>query len=160
MLFRLIYRMFGMVIERIFIPDLAKISGETSKKIVSVGIAKILCECPALLSNPYRNYWPKILESLIQIYELPPDEGLLDGDHLNETEEVEYQAAYSQLNCAQTKRHDPLADVPDGRKFLIQNLAMLSLSRPGELPTLISSLPSDHQQALQKYCAQYGIQFA
>lgn len=152
--------MFGMVIDRIFIPDLAKVSGETSKKIVSVGISKILCECPALLINPYRNYWPKILEALIQIYELPPDEGLLDGDHLVENEEIGYQAAYSQLNFAQTKTHDPLSDIADGRKFLIQNLAILSISRPGEIPTLIASLPSDHQQALQKYCAQYGIQIA
>lgn len=152
--------MFGMVIDRIFIPDLAKVSGETSKKIVSVGMAKILCECPVMLINPYRNYWSKVLESLIQIYELPPDEGLLDGDHSQETEEIGYQAAYSQLNFAQTKRHDPLADVDDGRKFLIQHLAILSASRPGEIPTLIAALPSDHQQALQKYCAQYGIQIA
>ncbi|KAJ6646819.1 Exportin-2 [Pseudolycoriella hygida] len=153
-------QMFGMVIERVLILDLAKVSGETSKKIVSIGIAKILCECPALLINPYRAYWPKLLESLIQIYELPPDMGPLDGDHFNDTEDVEYQAAYSQLNFAQSKTYDPLCDVTDGRKFLIQNLAILSLSRPGEIPTLIASLQSDHQQALQKYCAQYGIQIA
>lgn len=152
--------MFGMVIERIFIPDLAKVSGETNKKIVSAGMSKILCECPALLINPYRNYWPKILETLIQIYELPPDEGLLDGDHFNEIEEMGYQAAYSQLNFAQTKSHDPLTEVADGKKFLIQSLENLSKNRPGEISTLIASLPSDHQQALQKYCAQYGIQIA
>lgn len=55
-------------------------------------------------------------ESLIQIYELPPDEGLLDGDHFNEAEESGY---HSQLNLAQTKRHDPLSDVADEMKFLI-----------------------------------------
>lgn len=152
--------MFGMVIERIFITDLAKVSGDTSKKIVSVGISKILCECPALLNNPYRNYWHRILEALIQVYELPPDEGLLDADHLIETEEIGYQAAYSQLNFAQTKNHDPLPEVPDGRKYLVENLAILSRSRPGEISTLITSMSPDHQQALQKYCAQYGIQIA
>lgn len=49
--------MYGMVLERIIIPDLRKISGTTDKKIAAIGITKILCECEAVLSGNYSQYW-------------------------------------------------------------------------------------------------------
>lgn len=152
--------MFGMVIERILVPDMAKVSGERDKKIVAVGIAKILCECPALLNNPYRNYWPLILQTLIQIFELPPDENLLDGDMLNVAgdDDVGYQAAYSQLNFAPAKVVDPLPDISDGQRYLVVSLGKLSQTRTGEIPTLVAQMPNDHQQALQKYCGLANVQ--
>lgn len=48
-------------------------------------------------------------------------------------------------------------DIPDGRKYLVQHLAKLSQNRPGEIPTLLAGLPAQHQEALQKYCAQAGV---
>lgn len=151
--------MFGMVIERILVSDLTRAAGDIEKKIVAVGITKLLCECPAMLNMPYRNYWAKLLETLITSFELPPDESALEGDQFIEIENaIGYQAAYSQLNYAKLKTIDPLAEIPDGRKYLVEHLGKLSVTRPGDLPTLISALPADHQQALQKYCAQNGVQ--
>ena len=49
--------MFPMVLDRILIPDLQKISGARDKKICAVGITKILCEAPETLTGPYANYW-------------------------------------------------------------------------------------------------------
>lgn len=152
--------MFGMVLERVLIPDLTKVAGDNDRKIVAVGVSKILCECPALLANPYRNYWAPLLQALIGTFELPPEESLLEADLLVENDEAlgGYQAAYSQLIYAQTKSPDPLAQITDGRKYLAEQLAKLSQTRPGDIPTLIAALPADHQQALQKYCAQSGVQ--
>lgn len=151
--------MFGMVIERVLISDLARVAGDMDKKIVAVGVTKLLCECPAMLVPPYRNYWANLLQALITSFEMPPDETALEGDDFVEPENaVGYQAAYSQLNYAKLKVIDPIPDVQDTRKHLAENLSTLSASRPGDIPTLISALPADHQQALQKYCAQSGKQ--
>lgn len=151
--------MFGMVLERVLITDLTRVASETDKKIVAVGISKILCECPSLLILPYRNYWSSLLQALITSFEMPPDENPLEGDHFIEVEDtVGYQAAYSQLNFAQIKNADPIPDVQDGRKYLAQSLAKLSQQRPGDIPTLITALPKEHREMLQKYCAQNGVQ--
>lgn len=146
-----------MVIERILITDLTRVAGDVDKKIVAVGVTKMLCECPSLLVPPYRNYWANLLQALITSFEMPPDETAIEGDEFVEIENaVGYQAAYSQLIFAKLRVIDPIQDVQDGRKFLVEKLAALSASRPGEISTLISGLPADHQQALQKYCAQSG----
>lgn len=151
--------MFGMVIERVLITDLTRVAGDVDKKIVAVGVTKMLCECPAMLVPPYRNYWATLLQALITSYEMPPDETALEGDDFVEIENVMgYQAAYSQLNYAKLKVIDPIPEVQDNRKYLAENMAKLSTTRPGDIPTLISALPADHQQALQKYCAQSGTQ--
>lgn len=148
-----------MVVERILITDLNRVAGDLDKKIVAVGVTKILCECPAMLMPPYRNYWSQLLQALITTYEMAPDETTLEGDDFVEIENViGYQAAYSQLNFAKLKIIDPIPEVQDNRRFLVENLANLSTSRPGDIPTLISALPAEHQQALQKYCAQNGAQ--
>lgn len=151
------FRMFGMVLERVLIPDLTKITGDIDRKIVAVGISRILCECPATLAQ-YRNNWAPLLQALISAFELPPEESAFEGDLLADNENLGYQAAYSQLVYAQTKTPDPLPDIADNRKYLAEQLAKLSQIRPGDIPTLISALPGDHQQALQKYCAQSGVQ--
>lgn len=150
--------MFGMVLERVLITDLSRVASEIDKKIVAVGVSKMLCECPAMLTPPYRNYWANLLQALITSFEMPPDENPLEGDHYVEVEDiVSYQAAYSQLNYAQIKNADPIPDVQDGRKYLAESLAKVSQQRPGDIPTLIAALPNEHQEMLQKYCAQSGV---
>lgn len=150
--------MFGMVVERVFIPDMAKVSNELERKIVAVGISKILCECPAMLSPPYNQNWSRLLQALVELFELPPDKSVLEGDNFVEPDDsAGYQAAFSQLSYAQPKIQDFLAEVSDGRKFLADSLAKLSQSRPGEVPQLVSAIGDHHKQALQKYCDQYGV---
>lgn len=145
-----------MVLERVMITDLSRVAGDIDRKIVTVGVVKLLCECPAMLAPPYRNYWPNLLQALITTFEMPPDNTALEGDEFVEIENaVGYQAAYSQLNYARIKVIDPIPDIQDGCKYLCDSLAKLSASRPGDVPTLISGLTVDHQQALQRYCAKY-----
>lgn len=57
-----LYSMFGMVLEKLFISELQKISGQIERKIVACGITKLLCECPEMYTGIYQNYWPKLLE--------------------------------------------------------------------------------------------------
>lgn len=50
-------RMFGMVLEKIVIPEVQKVSGTIEKKICAVGITKILTESPAMMDTEYTKLW-------------------------------------------------------------------------------------------------------
>lgn len=50
-------RMFGMVVEKIIIPEVQKVSGQVEKKICAVGITKILTECPSMMDTEYTKLW-------------------------------------------------------------------------------------------------------
>lgn len=50
-------RMFGMVLEKIIIPEVQKVSGAVEKKICAVGITKILTECPSMMDTEYTKLW-------------------------------------------------------------------------------------------------------
>jgi exportin-2 (importin alpha re-exporter) len=54
--------MFGMVVERVFVADMNKVSGELDQKIVVVGATKLLCECPLMLSQSYIKFWAPLLQ--------------------------------------------------------------------------------------------------
>ena len=49
--------MFGMVLEKIIIPEVQKVSGTIEKKICAVGITKILTECPSMMDTEYTKLW-------------------------------------------------------------------------------------------------------
>lgn len=46
-----------MVVEKIVIPEVQKVSGPVEKKICAVGITKILTECPAMMDTEYTKLW-------------------------------------------------------------------------------------------------------
>ena len=46
-----------MVVERLFVGDLQKVSRPIEKKICAVGVTKILTEAPAHMLNTYRDLW-------------------------------------------------------------------------------------------------------
>lgn len=54
--------MFGMVLEKLFISEMQKVSGNVERKIVACGITKLLCECPELYSGTYQKFWPQLLQ--------------------------------------------------------------------------------------------------
>lgn len=49
--------MFGMVLEKIIIPEIQKVSGNVEKKICAVGITKLLTECPPMMDTEYTKLW-------------------------------------------------------------------------------------------------------
>lgn len=147
-------QMFGMVCQRVFITDVNKVSGEVERKIVSVGMTKILCESQTMMQQ-YSSNWQGMLQALIELFELPPDESSIEGDSFIEIEDTAgYQVAYSQLNFATGKRDDPFAEIPDGKRFLIEHLS--KMNQP-EVRNFLQQMPAQHQSALQKYAAQFGV---
>ncbi|KAH8391270.1 hypothetical protein KR215_009826 [Drosophila sulfurigaster] len=161
--------MFGMLLERVFITDMAKVSKDLERKIVAVGVSKLLTECPELLTGQYAAYWPRLLQALIEMFERPPEKlPYLDGDAAGPggdavagagvDAEPGYQAAFSQLNFAQPKQVDHLAEVNDARQYLASSLGNLSQQSP--LANLLAPLTAESKQVLQKYCDQAGVRIA
>ncbi|XP_012275464.1 exportin-2 isoform X2 [Orussus abietinus] len=152
-------QMFGMVIERVLITDLQKISGEIERKVTAVGISNLLIECPAMLESPYNSYYPRLLATLIEFFELPQDESVLPEDQLfPEIDDTSgYQAAYSQLIFARNPKKDPLPAVGDVRLHLAQGLGRLS---PGQLPGLLGQIPEPNANHLRSYLQTAGITVA
>jgi exportin-2 (importin alpha re-exporter) len=58
--------MFLMVLERLFLPDLQKVSGHSERRICAVGVTKILTETPMMLQGEYEAIWYDILSSEIE----------------------------------------------------------------------------------------------
>lgn len=93
-----------------FITDLQKVAGEVERKVVAVGISNLLIDCPAMLETPYNSYYPRLLATLVEFFELPQDQSSLPEDDLfpELDDAVGYQVGYSQLICARNLRKDSL----------------------------------------------------
>ena len=147
-------KLFQLVIEKVFITDVQKVSGPTERKICAIGITKILTETPAMLEDPYVNLWVPLLQALISLFELPEDDSLPDDEHFIEIDDTPgYQTAFSQLIFAGTKEHDPFGEMVNNAKtHLAQCLHKLSSQHPGQLQGMIQSrLSTDATQFLHSY---------
>lgn len=147
-------KLFQMVVERLFLVDIQKVSGQTERKICAVGITKLLTETPEMLSESYVSLWSSLLQALISLFELPEDDALPDDEHFIEIEDTPgYQTAFSQLVFAGIKERDPFGSVvPNPKAHLGTCLWKLSAQHPGKLQGMIQSgLSTDAAQFLHGY---------
>ncbi|XP_042197781.1 exportin-2 [Callorhinchus milii] len=154
-------KMFGMVLEKIVVPEVQKVSGQIEKKICAVGITKILTECPCMMDTDYTKLWTPLLQALIGLFELPEDDSIPDDEHFIDIEDAPgYQTAFSQLAFAGKREHDPIgASVSNPRVHLAQCLHKLSTACPGRVPSMIStSLNAEALQYLQSYLQAASVQ--
>ncbi|CAG9765851.1 unnamed protein product [Ceutorhynchus assimilis] len=152
-------QMFGMVLEKLLIAEIQKVTGRIERKIVSCGVSKLLGESPEMIDGIYGKYWPQLLQALLVYFEMPPDESTLPDDHFIEVDDIPtYQTSNARLNFANTTKEDPLPNVSEPRQFLVQSLKSLSNSQPGRVPTLISNTSTQSQTCLQNYLAKFGVQ--
>ncbi|KAI4498822.1 hypothetical protein M0802_005997 [Mischocyttarus mexicanus] len=152
-------QMFGMVVERVLLPDLQKVSGDIDKKVTAMGISNLLIDCPIMLENPYNSFYPRLLAVLIEFLELSQEEPVATKDNMmSEFEEtMEYQVGYSQLVHAFMPKRDPFADVGDVRLHLALGLGRLS---PEQLPGLLGQIPEPNANHLRIYLQTAGIRVA
>lgn len=147
-------KLFLMVIERLYVPNVQKVSGQTERRICAIGITKILTEAPEMLTEPFVSQWTPLLQALISLFELPEDDTIPDDEHFIEIDDTPgYQTAFSQLVFAGIRDHDPFSDVCLNPKTqLAQSLHQLSSEHPGKLQGMIQSgLSGDATQVLQSY---------
>jgi len=133
-------KMFGMVLEKLFIAECRKVDGREERKILCVGATRILTESTSLIDGHFSQLWPKLLESLIAVFELPvEDEVIKEELNLELEENLGYQATYCKLQFAPSPQYDLFeGKIPDARLFLAQALHKLSQGRPGVLENVIN----------------------
>ncbi|KAI2810344.1 hypothetical protein RDWZM_002654 [Blomia tropicalis] len=147
--------MFSMVIEKLFIADGQKVTGNIDRKTVSVGISKLLTDLDdQFLTGSLLNLWAPLLQTAIAIFELPEDTSNKNEEHFIEIDEnsTGYQACYSQLSFAKNSQYDPIQDIPDPRIYLAQNLSKISQKHQGRFNPLINSMDPGAVDILKKYC--------
>ncbi|XP_062512936.1 exportin-2-like [Corticium candelabrum] len=153
-------KLFGMVIEKLFVPDVQRVSGHTERKICAVGMTRVLTEADSLLSVGYSKLWVQLLQSLVQLFELPEDDSVPDDEHFIEIEDTPgYQAAYSQLVFAGKQERDPFKlEYENPKANLAKSLHKLSLSHQGKLtPLLTGNMTHDALQYLTTYLQAANI---
>ena len=115
-------------------------------------MTKWLCETPCFLSGSYSQYWSRVLQTLVGLFELPQDETVPDDERFIEIEEAPgYQTSYSQLIFASKKEHDPLAVIQDPKANLAQSLSKLSVGHPGMIRPLVNQTEPKVQEYLNTY---------
>ncbi|CAG9836250.1 unnamed protein product [Diabrotica balteata] len=103
------FRMFGKVLEKLYVAEIQKVSAAVDRKIVACGVTKLLCESPEIFSGKYQNYWPQLLQALLKFFEMPVDASILPDDHFIEVDDTPtYQTTSAKLNFANTTKSDPL----------------------------------------------------
>ena len=135
--------MSNMVLEKLFIADLQKVSGNLERKICAVGVVKILAEYPPLMSSEASlKIWAGLLESLVCLFELPEDSTTGDDEHFIDGEETPgYQSTFNQLFSASRKEPDPFnGQVPNARAFLAKQLETVQTTMSFSVSLQINSL--------------------
>lgn len=150
-----------MVLEKLFVADLQKVSGNLERKICAVGTAKILAEGQLLLNNEANlKIWSALLESLICLFELPEDSSTPDDEHFIDVEETPgYQSTFNQLFSASKKEPDPFnGQITDPKLYLAKQLEVVSSTMSFSITNLLSQLTMDSQKHLQGYLNQASVQ--
>lgn len=152
-------KIFGMVIEKLYIADVRKITGQIERKICLCGMIKILAHLPLLDNGVYNHLWAPLLLVIMEIFELPQQVEADDDDHFIEiTDSLDFQAQYSKLNYASRKKDDPTKEVGDLKSLLASSLANLSTKLPGFVPTALrDNLEPAVVSCLMSYCQTANV---
>lgn len=156
-------RIFAMLIEKIFILEVKKITDNLDKKICVCGITKIISELPLIDNGIYNHLWLPLLQVLMEILELPAEVSKDDDeDYFIETDEIasSFQAQFSKLLYAGQKRIDPFKNITDLKTNLALSLNNLSTRLPGYLPTMLNEkLNPGLVSCLYGYCTKANVKF-
>ncbi|XP_053200432.1 exportin-2-like [Panonychus citri] len=154
--------MFAMVIERLYIPEVQKVSGTLERKICAIGMTEIL-KSPLLLESSSPQLWITFLTSLIALFELPEDENVPEDEHFVEIEDTPgYQASYAQLVFAGKKEDDPFkGTITDAKLYLATQLSQLSQKYPpNHFNLLLNGMDQEARKHLIVYMEKANVRFA
>jgi exportin-2 (importin alpha re-exporter) len=150
-------RLFAMVLESLWIPNVGKVNGVIERKMCCMAMTKLLTECPETLTE-YFALWPRILIAILAVIELPEDEGA-PTDMTEEYADVDitggvspaYTGSYSHLIYASKQDVDPFPRI-DPKTFLAHSLHNLSLQHPGKIVQVVqANIPPEALAALTAY---------
>ena len=151
------------------LPDLQKTPAR-DRKIVAVGLSRLLTQSDRMLSPPLVQQWPVAMQALVKLFVLPQDlttsngasAAAADGADADDivTADLEatgYQAAYSKLGAAEPDGRARIAAIEarigDARELLARNLGALCAAKPGVIPPYVARQSRDGADSLRADCS-------
>mmetsp|Transcript_18950 Transcript_18950/g.32689 ORF Transcript_18950/g.32689 Transcript_18950/m.32689 type:complete len:984 (+) Transcript_18950:46-2997(+) len=150
---------FGLVLEKIWLPNILKVSGAIERKIMAIGSIALLTKCELLVTK-YQSFWPRVLERCVGLFELDeqPDDAE-DDDAGDDEPQYSSGASFNALHHAARVENDPFAEIDvDLRALLVKQLATLSAAHPGAVQPLIGQAEAPVQTAVATYAQTAGVQ--
>lgn len=132
--------LFSMVVEKLFLPELQRVSGQMERKICAVGITSILCDYPEIMSSDLSLVWAPLVKALIRLFELPEDPSIPDDEHFIEVDDTPgYQSTYVRLVYGSRKEDDPFGgQITDPKIHFARSMSSLSARHPGIIPVVFA----------------------
>ncbi|KAJ9111753.1 hypothetical protein QFC22_006412 [Naganishia vaughanmartiniae] len=142
----------SQILENVILPETRKMPIR-DRKVVAVGLTRLLTDGDVLLQPTTVSAWPMVLEAVLDVFTLPQDlktgDGTEDLDNLD-PEETTFQASFSRLGASESTVRDPVANIPDAKLFLSKQLAAASTRNPGKFSSLMQAIP---QESLAPFAA-------
>ncbi|WVR05966.1 hypothetical protein IAU60_002994 [Kwoniella sp. DSM 27419] len=135
--------LFGNLLTGVILSNTQKVSTR-NRKLIEVGLTKMLTKSDKLLDGPNKQFWVPIFLGLLDLFTLPQDitytnPAAADGDLTElDPEEAGFQSSFSKLGASEKAARDPVAEVQDTKAYAAKELARRSGERPGVLPPLIA----------------------
>ena len=151
------------------LPDLQKTPAR-DRKIVAVGLSRLLTQSQRMLAPPYAQQWAPTLQALIKLFILPQEISKTSGAvQIEDDEEVAtadleatgYQASFSKLGAAEPNVKAASAAIEakigDARPLLANQLGALCEARPGVIPPLLGNVPEQLMTPFSEYLASQRV---
>ncbi|KIY43801.1 importin alpha re-exporter [Fistulina hepatica ATCC 64428] len=126
-------QLWSQVMTSFIIPQIPKFAPK-DRKLVAVGVTRLLTQSSLMLQEPTVRTWPAAFTSLARLFKEPqslvkevsldPHAGITEIDFEEQT--AGYQAAYSRIAASETAEVDPVAYVKNPQEFLGQELVKMS----------------------------------
>ena len=146
--------LFSNILNSLWLPNIQKVSGKIERKMASIAMTKLICDCQIMLNQPYfPDQWCKLFACNLSVLEEAEDETV--PSDVNDEIEIEdisgYSTAFSQLVNAIKVEQDPFKDI-DPKQYLAIEISKLSKSFPNRfLPILQSSIGANGLNLLNNY---------
>lgn len=147
---------FASVLEKIWLPNVMKVSGNIERKIVAIGSINLLTKCEPMLSDSYIQYWPQVLTHLIGVFELDEQPDDPEDDDFDEFSQVNGGVTFNALHFASREENDPFSDVTEDLRGVLA-ASLSELSQRQSLVELLVQMEDKCQEAVQAYCQEAGV---
>ncbi|WWC86346.1 uncharacterized protein L201_001219 [Kwoniella dendrophila CBS 6074] len=156
--------LFGNLLTGVILSNTQKVSTR-NRKLVEVGLTKMLSRSNKLLEEPNVKHWVPVFVALLDLFTLPQDlthAGTSNGsEDLTELdpEEAGFQSSFSKLGASEKVQRDYTATIGDSKEFAAKELGKRSQEKPGVLPPLINqatTIEKDVVNGFVQYAQQHG----
>lgn len=142
-------KIFSMILEKIWVPAMEHVTDD-DKKVVVVGMTKMLCQSPDFLDPAYLRFWPPLVGSVVKLLESKGAGGGDEEDSLDQSDKG-FSTAMAKLAYAPCPEHDLVPSVKDPREHFVTSLKQLVVQHPGKFNDGLAQLPPAHQKYLSQY---------